>query len=330
MKILQRKAALQERKDAKEPSKGAVAMKPRSRVQMSAADRLFHKMLRNLSSVGDPLQKYSPLKLLDSGTFSHVVLASVKKSNCDSKVAIKIIEVEKQPYNMLLNEINIMKRIQHENVINALDVMYVEAVKKVWIVMEYMKGCSLASVLQTVLLKEKQIVYVAKECLNALHYLHGKMIVHRDIKSNNILIDIHGRVKITDCGTSFIYNDKQVKKEIVGSPCWMAPEVVARKPYDFKIDIWSFGITLIEMFEGDPPYIKETPTDAMKLVKKNGRPVIQKFNTLSNGLKHFLERCLKVDANKRATANELLKHEFLTSESEVVTALCTKKLVPPI
>ncbi|XP_045193172.2 serine/threonine-protein kinase Pak-like isoform X3 [Mercenaria mercenaria] len=323
--ILQRNVALKDTKETKVESRGAVAKETKPRVHLNAADALIYKMLKNVSSIGSPLKKYAPIKLIDTGTFSHVVLAGLKNSTCNRKVAIKIIQVEKVPYNKLLQEINIMKKIRHDNVINALDVAYVEAVRKVWLVMEYMRGSSLACLLRKMLLKESQIAYVSKECVKALTYLHGQNIVHRDIKSNNVLIDIQGRVKITDFGTSFVYSKYETKREIVGTPCWMAPEVVSRKPYNFKIDIWSLGITVIEMLEGDPPYIKERPTDAMKLIKKFGKPKVKKFCTLSNELKDFLDKCLEVDMNKRAKARELLIHRFLTGESEAVTAVCTQK-----
>ena len=165
-------------------------------------------------------------------TFSHVVLANLKKcAERKSKVAIKIMEVEKQLFTMLVNEIMIMKRIRHENVVSALDAVYVESVRKVWLVMEYMQGCPLTRIVKTIQLRECQksyVAYVARQCLKGLEYLHGENIVHRDIKSNNILVDIHGKIKRTDFGTSYVYDRYAKKQEIIGSPCWMAPKVVVR------------------------------------------------------------------------------------------------------
>ena len=162
-------------------------------------------------------------------TFSHVVLANVKKSATrKNKVAIKIMEVEKQPFTMLVNEILIMKRIRHENVVSALDAVYVESVRKVWLVMEYMQGCTLTRIVKSVQLRECEISYVARQCIKGLDYLHGESIVHRDIKSNNILVDIQGKIKLTDFGTGYVYDKYAKKHETIGSPCWMAPEVVKR------------------------------------------------------------------------------------------------------
>ncbi|XP_060584428.1 uncharacterized protein LOC132740524 [Ruditapes philippinarum] len=210
------------------------------------------------SSVGDNFHGHynsSVVKMMSipMTTFGHVVLAKAKLNG--SMVAIKIMEVKKQPFAVLANEVTIMKRIYHENVVTALDAIYVEAVKKFWLVMEYVNGCSLRKIVRSVSLEEGQICFISSQCVKGLEYLHKENIVHRDIKSNNVLVDIHGRVKITDFGTSYIYDKNDKKNEIVGSPCYMAPEVVARRPYDYKIDIWSYGITLIEMIDGEPPYI---------------------------------------------------------------------------
>jgi serine/threonine protein kinase len=143
-------------------------------------------------------------------------------------VAIKIMEVKKQPFTVLANEVNIMKKIYHENVVIALDAIYVEAVKKFWLVMEYVNGCSLRKIVRNVSLEEGHICFISSQCVKGLDYLHKENIVHRDIKSNNVLVDVHGRVKITDFGTSYIYDENAKKNDLVGSPCYMAPEVVAR------------------------------------------------------------------------------------------------------
>ncbi|XP_060570068.1 serine/threonine-protein kinase PAK 3-like [Ruditapes philippinarum] len=240
-------------------------------------------------------------------------------------VAIKIMEVKKQPFTVLANEVNIMKKIYHENVVIALDAIYVEAVKKFWLVMEYVNGCSLRKIVRNVSLEEGHICFISSQCVKGLDYLHKENIVHRDIKSNNVLVDVHGRVKITDFGTSYIYDENAKKNDLVVSPCYMAPEVVARRPYDYKIDIWSYGITLIEIIDGEPPYIHEEGARAMKLIKRNGRPSINKYDQLSDGLKSFIDTCLVVDASHRGTARDLLNHEFLNGDQILVTARLAQK-----
>ena len=143
-------------------------------------------------------------------------------------VAIKIMKVEKQPLTMLTNEVSIMKKIRHENVVSCLEAIYVESVNKFWLVMQYVKGCSLARILKVTSLTEGQICSTTKQFVKGLHYLHQENIVHRDIKSNNILVDVRGNTKITDFGTSYMFDKNAKRTDIVGSLCWMAPEVLAR------------------------------------------------------------------------------------------------------
>ncbi|XP_060580928.1 serine/threonine-protein kinase Sgk3-like, partial [Ruditapes philippinarum] len=138
--VLKEKSSQIQAKDVSTPA----CKKLKSRDQPTAVDMLYHKMLRNLSNGDDPKQRYSPIKLIDSGTFGHVILAKAKLNG--SMVAIKIMEVKKQPFAVLANEVTIMKRICQENVVTALDAIYVEAVKKFWLVMEYVNGCSLKKI----------------------------------------------------------------------------------------------------------------------------------------------------------------------------------------
>ncbi|XP_060587567.1 serine/threonine-protein kinase PAK 3-like [Ruditapes philippinarum] len=166
--VLKEKSSQIQAKDVSTPA----SKKLKSRDQPRAVDMLYHKMLRNLSNGDDPKQRYSPIKLIDSGTFGHVVLAKAKLNG--SMVAIKIMEVKKQPFAVLANEVNIMKRIYHENVVTALDAIYVEAVKKFWLITEYVNGCSLRKILRNVSLEEglSQICYICSQCVKGLDYLH--------------------------------------------------------------------------------------------------------------------------------------------------------------
>jgi len=272
--------------------------------------------LEELVNPQDPYQLYAGLKKIGEGAFGDVWEAVQIKTN--QKVAIKKMEITKKNMKYIINEIvNQKAASSHPCVLKLIDCHLADNL--LWAALEYMGAGNLTAVTdcinavgnQQIILKESHIAYVTIEVLKALSFLHSTHRVHRDIKTDNILLGENGEVKLADFGFAIQLTElKQKRRTVIGTPYWMAPEIILNQEYGKEVDIWSLGIMIMEMAEGEPPYIKFPQGKALYLISTQGAPPLKK-KTWSNEFKQFVSYCLVLDPSKRMSAIELLRHPFL-------------------
>ncbi|KIK96044.1 hypothetical protein PAXRUDRAFT_32643 [Paxillus rubicundulus Ve08.2h10] len=270
------------------------------------------KRLQQICTDADPTKLYRNLVKIGQGASGGVYTAYQVGTNLS--VAIKQMDLDKQPKkDLIINEILVMRASRHPNIVNYIDSFLHK--NDLWVVMEYMEGGSLTDVVTANLMTEGQIAAVSRETAQGLEHLHRHGVIHRDIKSDNVLLSMTGDIKLTDFGFCAQISDPNNSKRttMVGTPYWMAPEVVTRKEYGPKVDIWSLGIMAIEMIEGEPPYLNQNPLKALYLIATNGTPTIASPEALSPIFSDYLAKTLEVDAEKRPTASQLLDHPFFKS-----------------
>ncbi|XP_044031985.1 TRAF2 and NCK interacting kinase b isoform X10 [Siniperca chuatsi] len=276
----------------------------------------------DLTALRDPAGIFELVELVGNGTYGQVYKGRHVKTG--QLAAIKVMDVTGDEEEEIKAEINMLKKYSHHRNIATY---YGAFVKKnppgiddqLWLVMEFCGAGSVTDLIKNTKgnsLKEEWIAYVCREILRGLTHLHQHKVIHRDIKGQNVLLTENAEVKLVDFGVS-AQLDRTVgrRNTFIGTPYWMAPEVIAcdENPdatYDFKSDLWSLGITAIEMAEGAPPLCDMHPMRALFLIPRNPAPRL-KSKKWSKKFQSFIDSCLVKSHSQRPSTEQLLKHPFI-------------------
>lgn len=270
----------------------------------------FKAALMCVTCDGDPTTHLKMIRKIGEGSTALVYLAVDKQNR---QLAVKKMNLKKQQRRELLfNEVCIMRDYHHSNIVEMYSSFVVH--DELWVVMEYLEGGALTDIVTRtgVTMTEPQIATVCKSVLQALVYLHDKGVIHRDIKSDSILLTSQGQIKLSDFGfCAQISPEIPKRRSFVGTPYWMAPELISRIPYGTSVDIWSIGIMVIEMVDGEPPFFNETPINALKMIKDCVPSKMRHSDQVSVVLRNFVNRLLTRTPSDRATAELLTRNPFL-------------------
>ncbi|KAI9140116.1 kinase-like domain-containing protein [Paraphysoderma sedebokerense] len=268
--------------------------------------------LAHLSST-DPTTLFQLSSKLGQGSYGEVYKARVKSTG--EPVAIKILNVHQSEdgWDGIRKEIEILKDCAHKNIVRYLGSYFRR--ECLWIVMEYCAGGSVRDIFHLMKkpLREEQIAAICRQTLQGLVYLHSFHKIHRDIKGGNILLNNKGEVKLADFGVSAQLNHTIAKRNtFIGTPYWMAPEVIQENHYDGKADIWSLGITAIEMAELYPPNSQIHPMKVLFKILKDPPPKLKNQRKWSPEFHEFVAKCLTKSLDERPTAAMLLQVRLIS------------------
>eukprot|EP00051_Salpingoeca_urceolata_P005131 m.70592 g.70592 ORF g.70592 m.70592 type:complete len:855 (-) comp14077_c0_seq3:55-2619(-) len=283
-----------------------------------AKDKLFKNIVRGV----DPATLWRIVGDLGEGSFGMVHRAENVETG--QLAAAKIIPVKyEEELDDFVVEVDILTECKHECIVQLVGAYFWK--DKLWVLLELCEGGALDDILLDLEtgLQERQIQAVARQSLEALAHLHANRVIHRDMKAGNILIASDGRIRLTDFGVSALLKKEGQKRDtFIGTPYWMAPEVVIcenirDRPYDSKVDVWSLGITLIELAEMSPPYHDMHPMRVLFKIPKAMPPTLNEPHKWSAEFSDFLTKCLFKDARERWTCEQLLEHPFVANATSL-------------
>jgi len=303
------------------PISAAVRTPPRSIAAPGAARHLVSRLLPNQHrshqltrtlTISDAKDCFIFQCKIGEGSFGAVYKALDLRDH--TEVAIKILPAEGHRSARLRKEIHILKECQSPFIVGYKGAF--QRGSNVWIVMEHCAAGSLQDVMQACghTFSEYQVAAIMRQCLEGLAYLHAQGRIHRDIKGGNILSDADGCCKLADFGVSGDVSAAVGKsRTVVGTPHWMAPEVLLQEDYNEKADVWSLGITAFELVLGEPPHATLSPLRAAVVIPSTPSPTLPQPEEWSDDFRSFLACCLHKKVSERWSASQLLDHPYIVS-----------------
>ncbi|XP_028446779.1 myosin-IIIb isoform X2 [Perca flavescens] len=278
----------------------------------------------DMENLGDPSSNWDIVETIGKGTYGKVYRVTNKKDG--SQAAVKVLDPINDVDEEIEAEYNILRSLSnHPNVVKFYGMFYKSdkvSGGQLWLVLELCNGGSVTELIKGLLmrgqcLQEPVISYILYSALLGLQHLHNNRIIHRDVKGNNILLTTEGGVKLVDFGVSAQLTSARLRRNTsVGTPFWMAPEVIACEQqydysYDARCDVWSLGITAIELADGDPPLAEMHPVKALFKIPRNPSPTLRNPEQWCRSFCHFIGQCLIKDFEARPSVTHLLEHPFI-------------------
>ncbi|ELP91583.1 serine/threonine protein kinase, putative [Entamoeba invadens IP1] len=271
--------------------------------------------LKSFTTQSDPDENYENLAKMENGDEDEYM--ATRKSD-GLEVSLRRIGVTDKNKKVIVREVSVLKKCSNENILKYVECYLINDM--LWLVTELMDFGELTNLIdlhQSLPMLEMHIAYVMDHLVDALCYIHSIGYIHRDIKSDNLLVKKDGIIKLANFGSvAFVDEKHPTRNSVIGTPFWMSPELIRSMDYGNKVDTWSLGVTCFECAHGAPPYIDLPPMKAMLQITTKGMPDLE--GQWSDNFKKFFGDCCQSDVEKRPTETQLKNYEFLKEK-------CTKE-----
>ena len=315
------RAAEQEKEAKMEKRRAKKYMKPTHSnrlAEISGPTDFVHRMHVDLDfrwSGDNPAEEFEFIDRLGAGAWGTVYKAIHKKSGYIMAIKSMPFDVNSEAATNLRKEINVFKHCDHPNVVRYFG-CYDYGEDSIWLIMEYCSGGSIYDRLRGIncektVFDELMIATVIRSVLEGLDHMHERGFIHRDIKGGNILLDAFSNPKVVDFGLAAHIGGGDSADQMVGTPLFMAPEVVSGEEHDYTADVWSLGVTCLEMADGKPPWINDHLMRVMYKIVHEDPPGLRDPSKWSENFVNFIKACLVKDPKKRPTCKDLLQHPFI-------------------